>query len=112
MHRLWLDWHETLVKLHSWPNVNELRFSSFDSTVYRSLRSAYAIGFYKYTTQVKVSTSNFPTMETMTVCLRVYTMGRRKNMYLMSYASGDSERFVFFKNGDRLGVRVNGGNAW
>ena len=50
-------------------------------------------------------------MNAMTVCLRVYTSYRRTYMYLMSYASGNSERFVFYKVGTRLRVRVNGRNA-
>ena len=48
-------------------------------------------------------------MKAMTVCVRVYTVGKRRFMYLMSYAT-DKERkeeFVFFKAGTHLAVRVN-----
>ncbi len=63
---------------------------------------------------MKVKTGNLPTMNAMSVCLRVYTAGKRHRMYLMSYATANNkaEKFVFFKSGSSLGVRVNGGKAW
>ena len=78
------------------------------------LALAYSIGFYSFTKEVKVKTGNLPTMNAMSVCLRVYTMGKRRTMYLMSYATSNNkaEKFVFFKSASRLGVRVNRGKAW
>ena len=40
-------------------------------------------------------------------------MGRRRVMYLMSYATNNdkTEKFVFYKAGNELGVRVNGKRA-